>query len=84
MFLLWVRFVIYVSCLSLVCCLVCSLQPCNHLLGKGLRLLCVMFSYAHCVPDQVWYLIVLIPGSLPSSLLINDYINREDPMRRDH
>ena len=26
-------FVINVSCLS--CCLVCSLQPCGHLLGKG-------------------------------------------------
>ena len=25
----------YVSCLSLLCCLVCSLQPCDHLLGKG-------------------------------------------------
>ena len=24
---------LYVSCLS--CCLVCSLQPCGHLLGKG-------------------------------------------------
>ena len=29
-------FLIYVSCLSLLCCLVCSLQPCGHLLGKGL------------------------------------------------
>ena len=31
--LLWFLFVIYVSCLS--CCLICSLQPCGHLLGKG-------------------------------------------------
>ena len=31
--LLWIIFVIYVSCLS--CFLVCSLQPCGHLLGKG-------------------------------------------------
>ena len=31
--LFWILFVIYVSCLS--CCLVCSLQPCGHLLGKG-------------------------------------------------
>ena len=31
--LLWNLFVICVSCLS--CCLVCSLQPCGHLLGKG-------------------------------------------------
>ena len=33
MFLLWVIFVNYVSCLS--CFLVCSLQPCGYLLGKG-------------------------------------------------
>ena len=33
--LLWILFVIYVSCLSLLCCLVCSLQPSGHLLGKG-------------------------------------------------
>ena len=33
MFLLWIIFVISVSCLS--CFLVCSLQPCGHLLGKG-------------------------------------------------
>ena len=33
--LLWTLFVIYVSCLSLLYCLVCSLQPCGHLLGKG-------------------------------------------------
>ena len=31
--LLWINFVIYVACLS--CFLVCSLQPCGHLLGKG-------------------------------------------------
>ena len=34
--LLWILFAICVSCLS--CCLVCSLQPCGHLLGKGLPL----------------------------------------------
>ena len=28
-------FVIYVSCLSLLCCLVYFLQPHDHLLGKG-------------------------------------------------
>ena len=33
--LLWILLVIYVSCVSLLCCFVCSLQPCNHLLGKG-------------------------------------------------
>ena len=31
--LLWIIFVIYISCLS--CFLVCSLQPCGHLLGTG-------------------------------------------------
>ena len=38
-----ILFVTYVSCLS--CCLVCSLQPFGHLLGKLLlSLLYVMFS----------------------------------------
>ena len=32
---LWIICVIYVSRLSLLYCLVCSLQPCDHLLGKG-------------------------------------------------
>ena len=27
-------FVVYVSCLALLCCLICSLQPCDNLLGK--------------------------------------------------
>ena len=38
------HFVIYVSFLSLLCCLVCSLQPCDQLLGRAglLALLCVM------------------------------------------
>ena len=56
MFLLWILFVIYVSCLS--CFLVCSLQPCGHLLGKGWPLgslvcdvvfLCVFLSLSHVV-----------------------------------
>ena len=33
--LLWIIFVIYVSCLSLLWDLVCSLLPRDHLLGKG-------------------------------------------------
>ena len=41
-------FVIYVLCLPLLYCLVCSLQPCDHLLAKGWSLgtlVCVvMFS----------------------------------------
>ena len=35
MLLLWILFVIYVSCFSLLYCLVCSLQPCDQLLGKS-------------------------------------------------
>ena len=44
------HFVIYVSFLSLLCCLVCSLQPCDQLLGRAdlLALLCVMFSLSLC------------------------------------
>ena len=33
--LLWIIFVIYVSCFSCFLLHVCSLQPCGHLLGKG-------------------------------------------------
>ena len=33
--LLWILFVIYVLSVSLFCCLVCSLQICHHLVGKG-------------------------------------------------
>ena len=33
--LLWILFVIHVSYLSFLCCLVYSLQPCDHLLEKG-------------------------------------------------
>ena len=44
--LLWICFVIFVSCLSLLYCPVCSLQACDYLLVKSwpLALLCVMFS----------------------------------------
>ena len=66
-FLLWILFINYVSCLSLLCRLVCSLQSCGHLLGKGdlLAILYVMFSCVFVtfpcgVPGQVCYLIVLI------------------------
>ena len=31
---LWILFVICVSCLSLLCRVVCFLQPCDNLLGK--------------------------------------------------
>ena len=33
--LLWIFFAIHVSCLSLLCCLVRFLQPCDHQLRKG-------------------------------------------------
>ena len=44
-FLLWILFIISASCLT--CCLVCTLMPYSHLLGKGwpLGFLCVMFSW---------------------------------------
>ena len=68
--LLWGIFVIYFSFLSLLCCLVCFFQTCDHLLG-GPDLLalimhfvfpCVFVSFPYGVPGQVWYLILLIPG----------------------
>ena len=66
--LMWILFVIYDSCLSLVYRLVCSLQPCDYLLGKAvlLVLLYVMFScvfviFLYGVPGQVCNLIVSIP-----------------------
>ena len=64
--LLWIFFLICVSCLF--CYLVCSLQPCGHMLPRAevLALLCVMFScvfvtFPYGVLGQVWYLIVSIP-----------------------
>ena len=33
--LLWILFVVCVSCLSLSCYLECSLQPCGHLRGNS-------------------------------------------------
>ena len=53
--LLWILFVIYVSCLSLLCYLVCFLQHFGHLLGKGwplISLVCDVFivlSHSHMV-----------------------------------
>ena len=71
MLLLWIIFIIYVSCLSLLFCLVCSLQPCDYLLGKGrpigslvyyVSLCLIPFSY--CVKGQVWYLILTVTAAL--------------------
>ena len=70
--LLLIFFVIYVSCLSLLSCLVCSLQPCDHLWKRSdlLVLLCVVFScvfvtFPYGASGQVRYLIVLIPDLCP-------------------
>ena len=67
-FLLWIRFVIYVSCLSCLKTLLsvlCSLVVTFWERGCLLALLCVMFSYVFVtfpcdVLGQVWYLIVSI------------------------
>ena len=56
------------SRLSLLYCLVCSLKPCGHLLGKCSPLcslvcdvaLCLV-TFPYCVSGQVRYLIVSIP-----------------------
>ena len=57
----------FVSCLSLFCCIVCSLQPCDHLLGRAdplallsVMLSCVFDTFPYGVPGHVWYLIVSI------------------------
>ena len=59
-------FVIYVSCFFI---LVCSFQPCGHLLGKGwplgslaLVIYCAFVTFPCGVLGQVWCLIVSIPG----------------------
>ena len=45
---LWILFGIYNSCLSLLGCLVCSLQPCDHLLGKGWPLSSLVWNVFWC------------------------------------
>ena len=54
-------------CLSLLYCVVCFLQPCGHLLGKGCPFGFLVWDVFLCfchfpfgVLGQVWYLIVLI------------------------
>ena len=61
--LLW----IYASCLYLLCCLACFLQPCDHLLGNCCSLgslVCWVFlcfvTFPHGVSGQVWYSIISI------------------------
>ena len=62
---LWIILFIYVSCLSLLCCRVCFLQPYLHLLGKGWPLgfivYCGFVTTPYGVSGQGWNLIVLIP-----------------------
>ena len=62
--LLYIVFVIYVSC---SCFLACSLQPCGHLLRNDLHLGSLVFDVSLCfitfpcgVLCQVWYWIVSI------------------------
>ena len=64
--LLWIIF-ICVSCLSLPYCLICSMQPCGPLLGKGRPLsslvhdvLMCFIAFLYGVLGQVWNLIVSI------------------------
>ena len=64
--LLWILFVIYVSCMS--CFIVCLLRPRGHLLGKGWSLdslLCdiflCFFHFLFGALGQIYYLIVSIP-----------------------
>ena len=88
MLLLWIFFVIYVSCLS--CSLVCSMKSCvTH--GKGLSYwhscvwcFVVLLSLSCGVVGPVWYLIVSIPELLlpevkfQNTLKNNEY-DREIP-----
>ena len=55
--LLWIVFVSYASCWNVLCCRVCSLQPCGHLLGKGWRLgyrVCCVFLCFVTSPNVSW------------------------------
>ena len=59
---------------SLLWCLVCSLQPCDQLLGNGwplgsLMFSCVFFSFPYGVLGHVWYLIESIPDLAFLSIL---------------
>ena len=66
--LLWILFVIYVSRLSLLYCLVCycslvitCLEKADLLALLCLRFLCVFVTFPYGVLGKVWYLIVSIP-----------------------
>ena len=65
--LLWILLVICVSCLSLLYCRVCSVQPCDQLLGKGGSLgslVCDVFLRFYHFP--IW---------CPGSGVVLDFIN---------
>ena len=77
---------IKVSCLSLLCCRLCSFQPCDYLLGNGWplsSLVCCIFwcfvTFPYSAPGQLWYLVVSIPDlCLPLfllSLLVCEILN---------
>ena len=54
MFLLWIVFVSYASCWCMLCCRVCSVQLCDHLLGKGWPLgccVCCVLSLSQMCPS---------------------------------
>ena len=53
---LLVPFVIYISRLSSLYCLVCSLQHCDHLLGKGLPLRSLVHNVFLCFAISIWCL----------------------------
>ena len=80
MLLFWIIFVVLVSCLS--CFLVCSLQPCSHLLGKGGHLGSLVCDILLCISTfpcgvlgQVWCLIVSIPDLCIVTLVSKDIYN---------
>ena len=83
--LLWALFVICNSWLALSYCLVSSLQPCGHLLGKGSSLGTLMCDVSLCfvnfpygVLGQAWYLIV----SMPDLCLLHHFQNQVCKKRR--
>ena len=57
MILLWIVFISYASCWCVLCCRVCSMQPCGHLLGEswplGCRACCVFLCFV-TFPNVSW------------------------------
>ena len=71
---------VWVCCLlQLPYCHVCSLQPCCHMLGKGLHLgplVCDFVIFPYCVLGLVWYSIVTIPYLCLLVYSINPFFSR--------